>query len=153
MQLHEIRPKKRGQARKRIGRGGKKGTYSGKGIKGQRSRAGRKFKPIIRDLIKRYPKLRGSRQETRSRGEGFKFQILNLDVLERKFNSGEKVNLSTLLEKRLIAKMKGKVPRVKILGKGEITKPLIIEDCALSTSAKEKIKKAGGEVNNIKSIK
>ena len=153
MQLHEIKPKKRGQRRKRIGRGGKKGTYSGKGIKGQRSRAGRKFKPIIRDLIKRYPKLRGSRQETRSRGEGFKFQILNLDVLERKFNSGEKVNLSTLLEKRLIAKMKGKVPRVKILGKGEITKPLTIEDCALSTSAKEKIKKAGGEVNNIKSIK
>ena len=153
MQLHEIKPKKRGQRRKRIGRGGKKGTYSGKGIKGQRSRAGRKFKPIIRDLIKRYPKLRGSRQETMSRGEGFKFQILNLDVLERKFNSGEKVNLSTLLEKRLIAKMKGKVPRVKILGKGEITKPLIIEDCALSTSAKEKIKKAGGEVNNIKSIK
>jgi large subunit ribosomal protein L15 len=59
MQLHELRPIHKPHKKKRIGRGGKKGTYSGKGIKGQKSRAGRKFKPLIREIIKRYPKKRG----------------------------------------------------------------------------------------------
>ena len=59
MQLHELRPKHKIKKRKRIGRGGKRGTYSGRGMKGQKSRAGARFEPIIRGLIKRYPKLRG----------------------------------------------------------------------------------------------
>jgi large subunit ribosomal protein L15 len=59
MQLHEIKPIYKIKKKKRIGRGGKRGTYSGKGIKGQKSRAGTRFEPIIRGLIKRYPKLRG----------------------------------------------------------------------------------------------
>ena len=59
MQLYEIKPIHRLKKPKRVGRGGKRGTYSGHGIKGQRSRAGRRFKPIIRELIKKYPKLRG----------------------------------------------------------------------------------------------
>ncbi len=59
MQLHELKPKHKLKRKKRVGRGGKKGTYSGKGIKGQSSRSGRKMVPIIRELIKRYPKLRG----------------------------------------------------------------------------------------------
>ena len=61
MQIHELRPKHKNRAKKRIGRGGKHGTYSGKGIKGQASRAGRKMVPIIRELIKKYPKLKGYR--------------------------------------------------------------------------------------------
>ncbi len=61
MQLHELRPKHKLKKKKRIGRGGKTGTYSGRGVKGQKSRAGAKFEPIIRGLIKRYPKLRGYR--------------------------------------------------------------------------------------------
>jgi len=60
MQLHELKPIHKLKKRKRVGRGGKKGTYSGRGIKGQKSRAGRKLKPAIRELIKRYPKIRGS---------------------------------------------------------------------------------------------
>lgn len=59
MQLHELQPKHKLKKQKRIGRGGKRGTYSGRGIKGQKSRAGRKLKPAIREFIKRYPKLRG----------------------------------------------------------------------------------------------
>lgn len=61
MQLHELRPKHKLKKRKRIGRGGKRGTYSGRGVKGQKSRSGRRFAPVIRSLIKRYPKLRGYR--------------------------------------------------------------------------------------------
>ncbi len=60
MQLHEVKPIHKNESRKRIGRGGKRGTYSGKGIKGQKSRAGRKIRPAVRDLIQRTPKLRGS---------------------------------------------------------------------------------------------
>jgi len=45
MQLHQLKPKNKLKKAKRIGRGGKRGTYSGKGIKGQRSRAGAKIRP------------------------------------------------------------------------------------------------------------
>lgn len=58
MQLHELKPKYKLKPKKRIGRGGKRGTYCGKGLKGQRSRAGARFEPIIRGLVKRYPKLK-----------------------------------------------------------------------------------------------
>lgn len=59
MQLHELKPIHKRKKPKRIGRGGKRGTYSGRGVKGQKARAGRKLKPIIREIIKRYPKIRG----------------------------------------------------------------------------------------------
>jgi len=69
-----------------------------------------------------------------------------VEILEKKFNSGEKINPEILLEKGIIRKIKGKIPKVKILGKGEIKKSLIIEDCNISKSAKEKIEKAGGKI-------
>lgn len=59
MQLNDLKPIHKNKKRKRVGRGGKRGTYSGRGQKGQLSRAGRKLKPVIREIIKRYPKLRG----------------------------------------------------------------------------------------------
>ena len=59
MQLHDLKPNYKSKEKKRVGRGGKKGTYSGKGMKGQKSRAGRKLEPPVRGLIKRYHKLRG----------------------------------------------------------------------------------------------
>ena len=61
MNLHQIAPDHKNVAKKRIGRGGKRGTYSGKGVKGQKSRAGSKIRPGTRDLIQQIPKLRGSR--------------------------------------------------------------------------------------------
>jgi large subunit ribosomal protein L15 len=60
MQLHEIKPIHKLKKKKRIGRGGKRGTYCGKGIKGQTSRAGARIRPEIRDLIKKIPKKRGA---------------------------------------------------------------------------------------------
>jgi len=61
MQIHQIKPKIKKKNRKIIGRGGKRGTYSGRGIKGQKSRAGRKIRPELRDIIKKLPKKRGYR--------------------------------------------------------------------------------------------
>jgi large subunit ribosomal protein L15 len=135
MQIHQIKPKNKLKKRKRIGRGGKKGTYSGKGLKGQKSRAGRTTHPIIRLYIKKYPKLRGYRFNPVSD----KAAVVNVGILDKFFDQGSVVNPKVLLEKKLIRRIKGKKPKVKILGKGELTKKLTIENCEVSKTAKEKI--------------
>ncbi len=140
--MHQIQPKRILKSRKRIGRGGKKGTYSGRGMKGQKSRAGGKKQPIIRELIKRYPKLRGYRLRFTKR----KPFIVNLNVLESKFDSGSKINPEILLEKKIVHRIKGRVPKVKILGNGETKKSFIIENCLVSKKAKEIIEKNKGSV-------
>lgn len=61
MQLHQIKPSHKSKSEKRIGRGGKRGTYSGRGIKGQKARAGAKKRPALRDFVKKIPKKRGYR--------------------------------------------------------------------------------------------
>jgi len=166
MQLHDLRPKHKIKGKKRIGRGGKRGTYSGRGIKGQRSRAGRKFKPAIRELIKRYPKLRGykfKRQKPFRRPS-----VVNLDTLEKRFKAADTVTPKVLIERGLIRKIRGRLPKVKILGQGrhppttQLTKKLItratakggkkglpsltIEGCQVSKSARREIEKAGGTI-------
>lgn len=142
MQLHELQPKHKNRGKKRVGRGGKKGTYSGKGNKGQSSRAGRKMVPIIRELIKRYPKLKGYKRFVL---EDFSV-IVGIDVLEKNSKSGETINPENLIKNGIIRMIKGKVPKVKILGKGKLTKQLTVENCKVSKSAKEAIEKAGGSV-------
>ena len=142
MQLHQIKPIHKQKKQKRIGHGGKHGTHSGRGVKGQKSRSSRRLKPIIRELIKRYPKLRGYKFKSYK----IKPVIINLDILEKKFKPEETITPQTLLEKRLIRKIKGRVPKIKILGTGEITKALTIEGCQVSKSVGEKIKKAGGKI-------
>jgi large subunit ribosomal protein L15 len=142
MQIHELQRKHKNKGKKRVGRGGRKGTYSGKGMKGQSSRAGRKMVPIIREFIKRYPKLKGYR--------AFRFAedtaVVNLRDLEKVTKDGETINPENLIKKEIIGNIKGKTPKVKILGTGKITKKLVIENCKLSKSAKEAIEKAGGTI-------
>ena len=86
--------------------------------------------------------MRGSRQESRVQ----RIAVLNLEVLEKKFNAGEIVSPKILLEKGIIGKIKGRTTEVKILGKGKINKKLIVENCEVSKSAKEKIEKSGGAI-------
>lgn len=142
MQLHELKPKHKTKGKKRVGRGGKKGTYSGKGNKGQSSRAGRKMVPIIRELIKRYPKLKGYRSFALDDYS----VVLNLDVLEKNTKNGDVINPDNLIKTRIIRMIKGKTPKVKILGNGKLTKQLVIENCKVSKTAKEAIEKAGGTI-------
>ena len=142
MLLHELKPKHKRNKGKRIGRGGKRGTYSGRGIKGQLTRAGRKTVPPIRQLIKKYPKLRGYRFKSRKE----KPVVINIKDLEKSFKKGDLISPQILIEKGLIRKMKGRVPEIKILGQGNLTKKLTVKGFQLSESAKEKIKKAGGAI-------
>lgn len=65
MQLHELQPTYENKSRRRLGRGYTRGKKSGKGQKGQRSRAGRSIRPAERDLIQRLPKLRGFKNKPR----------------------------------------------------------------------------------------
>ena len=146
MQLHQLKPKHKLKKKKRVGRGGKRGTYSGKGMKGQKSRAGRKLAPVIRELIKKHPKLRGYRFKSKIKNLKSEIAILNLNTLEKKFSLKEKVNPVRLLEKGVISKVKGKIPEVKILAKGKLAKALIIEGCQISKTAKEAIEKVGGKI-------
>ncbi len=141
MQLHDLKVGKK-KKRKRVGRGGKRGTYSGRGMKGQKSRAGRKLQPAIREFIKKYPKLRGySFNRLKD-----KPSVVNLGIIDKKFESGEKITPLNLLERRIIRRIKGRIPKVKILGEGEVSKKLFFEDCSVSQKAKEKIEKAGGKI-------
>ena len=141
MQLHELQKNSTSKRKKRVGRGGKKGTYCGGGGKGQKGRAGAKFKPLIREWIKKYPKLRGYNFNVMGA-----VSVVNLDILESSFEANTVVSPETLVVKRLVRKVDGKLPVVKILSVGEIKKALVIENCKVSKIAKEKIEKAGGTV-------
>lgn len=124
--------------------GGKKGTYCGRGMKGQRSRSGRNFPPAIREMIKRYPKLRG--YKFKPVNTVYNVAVLNLSVIDKNFKEGEKVNAQVLSEKGLVRNIRGKIPQIKILSAGEIKKALVFENCLVSKAAKEKIEKAGGKI-------
>lgn len=130
MQLYELKPKHKLKRKRRIGRGGKRGTYSGRGMKGQKSRAGRKIRPELRDFIKKIPKKRGYKFKARP-----KPQIVNLKDLEKNFKEGETVSPETLFKKRLIDKVDSR--GVKILGKGELKKKLEFKKCKLSKAIKK----------------
>lgn len=142
MQINDLQPQHKNKNSKRIGRGGKKGTYSGKGCKGQKSRAGRKMQPFMREIIKRYPKIGGYRQKQRMEEE----VSVGLKTLESFFEKGEKITPQILVDKKLIRKISGKTPLVKILGNGEINKAFSFEGCLISKVAKEKVEKAGGSI-------
>ena len=146
MQLHQISPTTKQKSRKRVGRGGKRGTYSGKGMKGQKSRSGARIRPAWRDFVKKLPKLRGFKFKP----VGGKAVIINVVDIEKNFRSGDFITPQLLLDKGLVTKLNGKIPKVKVLGDGEIEKKVTIKDCSVSASAKEKIEKAGGSVENYK---
>lgn len=142
MQIHQLGSNNKRQKGMRVGRGGKRGTYSGRGVKGQKSRAGRKIRPQWRDLIKQIPKRRGYKFKPVSD----KGAVLNLNDVISRFSEGEIISPSSLIDKGIIGKIKGREPMVKILGEGEVTKKLSFAGLTMSKSAKEKVKKAGGTV-------
>ncbi len=147
MQLHELKPTAPRKVAKRIGRGGKRGKTSGRGMKGQTARAGNSTRPEMRDIIKKLPKLRGhgvNRAQTVN-ADAIAPVVINVSVLEI-FENGVEVNPKTLVAAKLVAARRKKAPEVKILGNGTLTKKLTVSGCAVSKSAKEKIEQAGGSV-------
>ncbi len=145
MQLHNLKPRTKNKKTMLVGRGGKRGKTSGRGGKGQTARAGNKKRPELRDFIKRIPKLRG-RGVNQNKSLQTALTVINLKDIEKLFESGETVSPKTLIEKKIISTNDGRIPRVKILGTGEITKKINIEGCTISAQAKANILKAGGSV-------
>jgi large subunit ribosomal protein L15 len=148
MQIHEIKRNHPNKKTRRIGRGTTRGKTSGRGTKGQKARAGRKMRPELRDVIKKLPKLRGhGKNRARTVDSSIvKPHIVTLVALEKAFDAGSSITPAILLEKKLIRTTKGKVPQVKILSTGEVTKKFSVSGCLVSASAKEKIEKIGGTV-------
>lgn len=148
MQLHELKRKTKAKTKKRVGRGGLRGKTSGRGHKGQNARAGHRVRPEIRDMIKKLPKLRGhgvNRARTVN-SSVVKPTPINLAVLEENFSNGDKVNPKVLVSLGLVDKKKGRIPKVKILGTGTLSKKLEISNFTISESAKAQVEKAGGKI-------
>ncbi|MCA9363002.1 50S ribosomal protein L15 [Candidatus Kaiserbacteria bacterium] len=147
MQLHELKPTAARKSPKRVGRGGKRGKTSGKGHKGQKARAGNSTRPEMREIIKKLPKLRGhgvNRARTVNAERELPI-VVNVSVLES-LESGTTVTPKVLVTAGIIATKAKRAPKVKILGNGNLTKKINVEDCQVSQSAKEKIQSAGGSV-------
>ena len=141
--LNSFKLPERKKSRTRVGRGnGSKGTYSGRGLKGQKSRSGGGV-PLFFEggqlpLVKRLPFLRGFKNRFKK-----DFSIVNLVDIENKFNEGDEVSAESLFDLNLIKK---KSSNVKILGNGNLKKSLKIKVNAVTKSAEEKIKKSGSTI-------
>lgn len=148
MQLHELTRTHKNTDEKRVGRGGRRGKTSGRGHKGQRSRAGHRIRPQARDLIKKLPKLRGHGIHRSASVHSGREPIVpvNLSTLEQTFDANAEVTPKALVARGIVTKRGGRVPAVKILGDGALTKPLSISGCRVSAAAQEAITQAGGTV-------
>ena len=148
--LHNLRPAPGSRRpRKRIGRGEGSGTgkTSGRGQKGWGSRSGAKrrvrFEGGQNPIHMRMRKLRGPHMKKSMPIEPFRThtQPVNLLDLEARFESGDSVTLEAMRAKGLATR---KTTPVKILAKGELTKPLTVHAHAFSKAAREQIEAAGG---------
>ena len=152
LNLHSLKPAQERRARKRIGRGlgSGKGRYSGRGLKGQKSRAGSHKMPAGFEggqmpIDMRLGKLRGNTSADAMPIGPFRTysQPVNLRDLEERFEAGAEVTPEALKEKRLIRKLS---VDVKVLGVGELSKALSVSAHGFSKTAREKIEAAGGSV-------
>lgn len=143
LKLENLKPRQGSRkSRKRVGRGNAShGTYSGRGGKGQTARAGFKIPPGFEGgqtpLWKRVPK---SGFTNFSRRE---YAYVNLDELSQRFDGSEEINPELLKERGVISAMKC---GVKVLGRGECDKRLVVKAHRFSKSASQKIEEAGGKV-------
>jgi large subunit ribosomal protein L15 len=158
LNLSNLSPAQPRKDRKRVGRGmgSGKGRYSGRGIKGQKSRAGSHamragFEGGQMPLAMRIPKLRGNTSKDAMPVGPFRTytQPVNIRDLER-FEAGEEVTPETLKAKGLIRSIR---KDVKLLGEGEISVKLAITVHGASATAKKKIEAAGGTLTLLKEPK
>lgn len=142
MRLNQLQSKTKRKTSKRVGRGraSGKGKTSGRGTKGQKARAGHRIRPDVRETLKKLPKRRGYSAPKIVAPAA----VVNVGTLEKFFAEGDTVNPKILTERGLVRARKGKLPAVKILGDGELSKNITVSDCSVSVSAKTKIEKAGG---------
>ena len=158
LNLSNLQPAQPRKDRKRVGRGmgSGKGRYSGRGIKGQKSRSGSHamragFEGGQMPLYMRTAKLRGNTSKDAMPVGPFRTytQPVNLRDLER-FEVGEEVTPESLKAKGLIRTVR---KDVKLLGVGELSKKLTITVHAASATAREKVEAAGGTLTLLKEPK
>ena len=146
MRLNDLYPfPEERKGRKRVGRGAGSGLggTSGKGHKGQNARSGGGVRPGFEGgqmpLQRRLPK-RGFKNAL------FKvtYEVINLDRLLAAFPDQKEITLEDIYSRGLV-----KSALVKVLGEGEVTRPVSIEAFRFSQSAKDKILAAGGEVKEL----
>jgi large subunit ribosomal protein L15 len=131
--------------RKGRGRGSGNGKTAGKGQKGQGAHAHTKkngYEGGQTPIARRLPKFGARKTHT---GVKIVYAVVNLGRLNA-FNDGDVVNAASLIEKNIV---KNELDGIKILGKGELTKKLVVEAKAFSASAKAAIEKLGGEAKVI----
>jgi large subunit ribosomal protein L15 len=136
MQAHQLSSSKKGS--NRIGRGGKRGSFSGRGIKGQKSRAGRRIRPQVRDLLKKVHKKRGyGRNRGRSViGKETPFQIIKISDINKIFAEGGHITLKKIVENGLAKKGQ----TIKILGGSDLTKKITFDSgLPMSSSLRKKL--------------
>jgi large subunit ribosomal protein L15 len=152
LNLHSLQPAQPRKARKRIGRGlgSGKGRYAGRGIKGQKSRAGSHAMPAGFEggqmpIDMRLPKLRGNTSADAMPIGPFRTysQPVNVRDLESRFAAGAEVTPEALVN---VGLLKNTRTDVKILGVGELTKSLSVSAHGFSKTAREKIEAAGGTI-------
>lgn len=132
---------------RRVGRGGKRGKTSGRGMKGAGARAGNKSRPEMRDIIKKLPKRRGyGKNRARTVVPGRDMRAVSLAALNTHFNDGETVTANELVSRGVVRRVSGKAPKVKILASGTLTKKLTLSGVSLSATAQAAIEKAGGTI-------
>jgi large subunit ribosomal protein L15 len=158
LNLSSLKPAQARKDRKRVGRGlgSGKGRYSGRGIKGQKSRAGSHamragFEGGQMPLGMRTAKLRGNTSADAMPIGPFRtfMQGVNVRDLDR-FDAGDEVTPESLKAKGLIRSLK---KDVKLLGSGELTKKLTITVHAASKTAREKVEAAGGTLTVLREPK
>lgn len=144
MNLNELKPVEGARHyKKRVGRGvgSGMGKTSTRGHKGQNSRSGGGVRPGYEGgqtpLFKRLPK-RGFTNISRK-----EYAVVNLGDIDQKFETGAVVDVNTLKQAGLVKK---EYEGVKILGNGELTKPLTVKATKFSKSATEKITAVGGTI-------
>ena len=158
LNLSNLKPAQARRARKRIGRGlgSGKGRYSGRGIKGQKSRSGsHKMRPGFEGgqnpIYMRLGKLRGGSKDALPVGPFRTTTVpVNVAILEERFDAGSEVTLESLVEKGVLKNTK---IDVKILGNGDLTKKLSVTAHAVSATAREKIEAAGGSITLLREPK
>lgn len=143
MQLHQLQPKHKHRKSPRVGRGGSRGTFSGRGTKGQKARSGRRIRPAERDFIMKFPKKRGHSQ--------FRFEntpvTITLARVAKAFTDGGSVNPRSLRSRGVISGPVQRKASIKIVGSATIKSKLKVSGVALSKTASDIITASGGTIS------
>jgi large subunit ribosomal protein L15 len=143
--LNKLKRTHKNKKSRQVGRGGAKAKTAGRGTKGQNARSGRKKRPELRDFIKRIPKLRG-------RGKNINTSIqaeyipVDISVIVKHFPKGGNINPASLVKAGITSHTLGRKPQVKIMGNTPVSGIFIVSECAITSSAKQSILKAGGSI-------